>query len=427
MKEIILSGVFGWDITPDSVRQQLIEAKGGDIEVVVASTGGSVFDGNDIDNQFSDYKRKNPNAQMSLRMSGIVASQGAQVAMNPSFDLVSTEDNTAFMIHNAWSMSIGDHNKLRKDADMLEGLSSFMTKRVAAKIGGSEAEAQKLMDDETWYFGQQIVDAGFADGIVERPEGSNDQNAISASAEMKKIQAEISKKMYAQKAFKAAASLPESATGSYSDSIEIVEQAWDKSAADKRWRAHVGAEDAPNARYKQAFLWWDAENAENFTAYKLQVKDFVGGREVVNIRAVNNADARLNQTSGPTSEEKTRIQNILNKYQARWQRQQENSSMEIEEAKQEAVAAEKERVKALMDLKAKYAETPSNEMVAKIVDAAVLSGDNIDAVNRDIVLAVSNGNTQAALESPEATPQADAGSISGELEIKKEKTDYSVW
>lgn len=52
---------------------------------------------------------------------------------------------------------------------------------------------------------------------------------------------------------------------------------WDGAAAEKRVRAWAEAEDGPNARYRDAHLWYDDERAENFTAYKLLVADVVGG------------------------------------------------------------------------------------------------------------------------------------------------------
>src|SRR6202034_407561 len=55
---------------------------------------------------------------------------------------------------------------------------------------------------------------------------------------------------------------------------------WDGAAAEKRVRKWAGAEDEPNAKYRDAHLWYDAENKDNFTAYKLLIADVVSGRLV---------------------------------------------------------------------------------------------------------------------------------------------------
>ena len=53
---------------------------------------------------------------------------------------------------------------------------------------------------------------------------------------------------------------------------------WDGAAAEKRIRAWAGAEDHPNARYRDAHVWYDSDNKDNFTAYKLLIADVIDGR-----------------------------------------------------------------------------------------------------------------------------------------------------
>jgi hypothetical protein len=59
------------------------------------------------------------------------------------------------------------------------------------------------------------------------------------------------------------------------------DRAWDGAAAEKRVRRLTGAEDGPNERYRDAHVWYDAENKDNFTAYKLLIADVVDDRLVV--------------------------------------------------------------------------------------------------------------------------------------------------
>jgi hypothetical protein len=53
---------------------------------------------------------------------------------------------------------------------------------------------------------------------------------------------------------------------------------WDGSSANKRVREWANAQDEPNERYRKAFVWYDAENKDNFTAYKFQIADVVDGK-----------------------------------------------------------------------------------------------------------------------------------------------------
>lgn len=61
---------------------------------------------------------------------------------------------------------------------------------------------------------------------------------------------------------------------------------WDGAAAEKRVRKWAGAEDEPNAKYRDAHVWYDAENKDNFTAYKLLIGDVIGGRLVAVPRGI---------------------------------------------------------------------------------------------------------------------------------------------
>ena len=52
---------------------------------------------------------------------------------------------------------------------------------------------------------------------------------------------------------------------------------WDGDAAEKRVREWAGAEDEPNQKYRDAHVWYDADNKDNYTAYKLLIADVLDG------------------------------------------------------------------------------------------------------------------------------------------------------
>ena len=61
---------------------------------------------------------------------------------------------------------------------------------------------------------------------------------------------------------------------------------WDADAADRRVREWASATDEPNAKYRDAHVWYDADAKENFTAYKLLIADVIDGRLYAVPRAV---------------------------------------------------------------------------------------------------------------------------------------------
>ena len=53
---------------------------------------------------------------------------------------------------------------------------------------------------------------------------------------------------------------------------------WDGTAAEKRVRSWAGADDGPNAKYRDAHVWYDDSKPDNFGSYKLLVADVVQGK-----------------------------------------------------------------------------------------------------------------------------------------------------
>ncbi len=176
-----ISGEIGWDITPEDVKKQLAVAKGKDIDVHLASPGGFVFDGIEIFNALRDYKKDYPKCQMMLTIKGLAASMASYIAVNPAFDMVTAEDNAVLMIHNAWGGAVGDYRDMNKAAEIMEGITDLLGKAYANKTGKEQKEVRKLMDEESWYFGNEIMESGFVDEMVKTPEKKEKAVAISDS------------------------------------------------------------------------------------------------------------------------------------------------------------------------------------------------------------------------------------------------------
>lgn len=68
---------------------------------------------------------------------------------------------------------------------------------------------------------------------------------------------------------------------------------WDSRAATNRWRRSSGSSDSPSSTYRRNFLWFDAENTDNFGSYKLPIGDIVDGSHKAIPRAIFAARAVL--------------------------------------------------------------------------------------------------------------------------------------
>ncbi len=94
-------------------------------------------------------------------------------------------------------------------------------------------------------------------------------------------------------------------------------RAWDGDSAETRVRRWADAEDGPNAKYRDAHVWYDADNKDNFTAYKMLIADVVGDRLVAVPRGVMAAGNVMQGGRGGVNipdRDATRVRNHLAKY-----------------------------------------------------------------------------------------------------------------
>lgn len=169
--EIVLSGDIGIEITAQGVRSELEKARGTDVDLFINSRGGLVFAGIELFNIIRNYSGKTTSI-----ITGIAASMGSYVAL--AANSIKAHDNATFMIHNAVSLVLGDHNDMRKRADALEGMSNILARVYVAKTGKALNSIKALMDNETFMFGNEMREAGFVDEIIDAPEdGERDKES----------------------------------------------------------------------------------------------------------------------------------------------------------------------------------------------------------------------------------------------------------
>ncbi len=155
---------MGWmfdDVTPKQFRQDL-DALGAisELRVFINSPGGDVFAGQAI---HSILKRHE--AKITVFVDGLAASIAAVVAM--AGDRVIMPRNAMMMIHNPWTLAIGDSEEFRKLADTLDSIRETIVAAFEGKTGMDREELLPLLDAETWLTAEDAVRMGFADEIEE--------------------------------------------------------------------------------------------------------------------------------------------------------------------------------------------------------------------------------------------------------------------
>lgn len=171
MKEILINkDIGGWfGLTANDFREQLNEAGNDDIKLIVDCPGGDCFEGISIYNIIRDYARNHSN-KITTYIQGMACSAASWIAcaansVNKANKII-VEDNSIFMIHNCWTVAIGDYRELEESADFSHRIDSLMISMLSARSGKDSKEITKLMDDETWYFGNEILEAGFCDEVI---------------------------------------------------------------------------------------------------------------------------------------------------------------------------------------------------------------------------------------------------------------------
>lgn len=157
-----------------------------EMRIVIDSPGGDVFEGITIFNIIRDFARSNPDVKITTYIQGLAASMASVIALaassvNPEQNKVEAEDNSVYMIHNAWDIVAGNKNDLRDAADFLSQIDNVLAATYVKKSGKSEKEILAMMDAETWLWGKEIMDAGFADTVLDvGSSATKDESFVSA-------------------------------------------------------------------------------------------------------------------------------------------------------------------------------------------------------------------------------------------------------
>ena len=209
MFELLINKVIGEDwweqytgvqeeISANYVRNQLktFPENENELRIVIDSPGGDVFEGVTIFNIIRDFARNNPSVKITTYIQGKAASMASVIALAANSvnkdNKIIIEDNSIYMIHNAWGIVIGNENDMREAAEYFAGMDSMLRSVYVRKSGKSEDDIRQMMDAETWLWGKEILDAGFADEIMDSEEDNavakiNKGESLSfAKAEMKK-------------------------------------------------------------------------------------------------------------------------------------------------------------------------------------------------------------------------------------------------
>lgn len=171
----MFGGIGGWDGIMASRIKEILDSNAGATEIVVNinSPGGDVFEGVAIYNLLATHE-----ANVTTRVYGLAASAASVVAI--AGDNVLMGDGSFMMIHNAWTVAIGDSREMAKMGRTLGAIDKELAASYASHTGIDTTEIKSMMDAETWISAADAVDQGFADGTFEAPAEAKNSFDLSA-------------------------------------------------------------------------------------------------------------------------------------------------------------------------------------------------------------------------------------------------------
>jgi ATP-dependent Clp protease, protease subunit len=156
----IYDEISWFGINAEQFIKELNDIKAKTTHIRFNTPGGSVFDGTAVFNAIKEHKSKT-----ITHIDGLAASIASVIAL--ASDEVRMAENAFLMIHDPWSIVIGNADTMREEADLLDKIGGTIAKTYMDKTGKDEKEIKSLMNAETWMTAEEAKEMGFIDIIDE--------------------------------------------------------------------------------------------------------------------------------------------------------------------------------------------------------------------------------------------------------------------
>jgi ATP-dependent protease ClpP protease subunit len=163
IKVDVVGEIGGYGVTARDFIAEVSNQKGKVIEVNMSSYGGDVNEAF----QIYDYL-KAFNGEVRVNITGFTASAGTLISMGA--DEVVISSNAQFLIHNSWTIAMGNAEEMRAKAEELDKVDNSQVRIYTAKTGLGESEIRELMAEEKWLDAEEAKEKGFVDRVTDYSE-----------------------------------------------------------------------------------------------------------------------------------------------------------------------------------------------------------------------------------------------------------------
>lgn len=164
---------FNDDVTPAAFKEELLAGQG-DIIIWINSPGGDCIAAAQIYNMLMDYK-----GNVTVKIDGLAASAASVIAMAGTEVLMSP--TSLMMIHNPFTIAIGDSEEMQKAIGMLDEVKESIINAYEIKTGLARDKLSQLMDAETWLNANKAIELKFADALMFKTEEAKVENSYTFS------------------------------------------------------------------------------------------------------------------------------------------------------------------------------------------------------------------------------------------------------
>lgn len=173
--ELTLYGDIGDDffdeIKAGKIVNDLKELDVENITVNINSNGGGTSAAIAIANALKRHK-----AKITANIDGIVAS--AATIITSACDVVNMPKNALFMIHNPWTIAMGEEKDFERMAEVLGKVKNSIIETYVDKTGLEKSKLSELMDKESWFNAEEAKELGFIDNIIDNTEIEKIENRV---------------------------------------------------------------------------------------------------------------------------------------------------------------------------------------------------------------------------------------------------------
>jgi ATP-dependent Clp protease, protease subunit len=161
-------------VAPQPFVQALSQVTAKKINLRINSPGGDVFGARAIEQALREHP-----AEIVAHIDGYAASAATIVMM--AADQIIMNQGAMLMIHDAWSLVMGNSSDMIDTAALLEKIDGTIATTYANRTGLKVEDVRALMDAETWFTAEEAVTAKFADSVSDSKQ--NQQNSAQAHVE----------------------------------------------------------------------------------------------------------------------------------------------------------------------------------------------------------------------------------------------------